>query len=107
MTIIVPHKKTKQEAIKLVDRSVDELFSGAAGGAVEIVGLTKQWADSTMTFSLTGKVGFISVPLSGTVMVDDQNVTVNCEFPAMVKKFIGEDKLVSGIQKKLSGIVAG
>jgi len=50
MTIIVPHHKTKQEAMALIDRGINDLFSGAAGGAVEITGLTKQWAGSTMTF---------------------------------------------------------
>ena len=56
-----------------------------------------------MDFSLTARVGFISVPISGTVVVDDVNVTVNCELPALVKQFIGEDKIRAGLDRRVRG----
>jgi hypothetical protein len=106
MTLIIPHHKTKQEAVGIIDRGADELFAGVAGGLVEIVDQKKAWNGSTMNFSFTGKVGFISVPLTGTIAVDDRNVTVECELPAMVKNFIGEDKVGSGIEERMRGLLS-
>jgi hypothetical protein len=105
MTLIIPHHKTEQEAIKIIDRGANDLFAGVAAGAVEIVDQKKEWNGSTMTFSFTGRLGFISVPLSGTILVDDRNVTVKCELPAMVKNFIGEDKVGADIEGKIRRLV--
>jgi hypothetical protein len=107
MTIIVPHHKTEREAIGIVDRAAHELFAGVGGGLVEIVGQKKEWNGSTMNFSFTGQAGFISVPLSGTIVVDDRNVTVNCELPSIVRNFLGEDKLKAGIEGKIKGLLTG
>ena len=106
MTLIIPHHKTQQEAIATIDRGASDLFAGVAGGLVEIVDQKKEWNGSTMSFSFTGRMGFIEVPLSGTIMVDDRNVTVNCELPAMVKNFLGEDKVGSGIAEKMKGLLS-
>ena len=106
MTLTIPHHKTQQEVIGIIDRGADGLFAGAADGAVEIVGQKKEWNGSTMLFSFTAQLGFISIPLSGTIVVDDQNVTVNIGLPAMVKNFIGEDKVSSDIEKKIKALLA-
>ncbi len=105
MTIIVPHQKTKQEVIALIDQGADQLFAGAAGGGVQIVDPKKSWDGSTMTFSVKGKMGFISVPLSGTVEVDDQKVTIVCDLPPMLKNFIGEEKVQSMVGQKVKGLI--
>jgi hypothetical protein len=46
------------------------------------------------------------VPISGTVSVDDVNVTVQCELPALVNKFIGEEKVRTGIEGKIRGMLS-
>jgi len=101
MTLTVPHNKTQQEAIAIVDRNADAIFSAAAGGYVEIVDPTHEWHGSAMTFSFVGSVGFISLPVTGRVEVDDVNVIVNCELPPMAKNFIGDEKVAASIEKKL------
>ena len=105
MTIIIPHHKTKQELIGSIDKAADGLFANGVGGSVQLVDPKKQWDDSTMSFSLTGRMGFISVPLAGTVAVDDANVTVECELPPMIKNFICETKARAGIEQKMKEIV--
>jgi len=102
MTVIVPHKKTRQQAIRVVDEAVVQLYSASVMG-VEIVDPIKKWNASTMIFSLTGRLGFIEVPLSGTVAVDDENVTILCELPAILKNFVGEDKIRAGVEQKING----
>lgn len=105
MKVIVPHRTTVEEAIVIVDRSADDLFEGAGGGSVELVDRRKGWNGPLMDFSLTARVGFISLPISGNVVVDEINVTVHCELPALVKTFVGEDKIRAGVERKVRGML--
>lgn len=105
MTVIIPHHKTKQEVTGMIDKAAGDLFAHGVGAAVQIVDPKKEWSDSTMKFSLTGRMGFISVPLSGTIAVDDVNVTVTCDLPPMLKNFVGEAKVRAGIEQKMKEIV--
>jgi hypothetical protein len=105
MTIIIPHGKTREQAIATVDQAVDELYKTSIGG-VQIVNPVKTWNESAMTFLLTGKMGFIEIPLSGTAAVDDQNVTIVCELPIMLKNFIGEDRIRAGVESKIRGFLS-
>jgi hypothetical protein len=103
--VIVPHYTTVEEAIVIVDRSAEDLFDGAGGGSVELVERKKGWKGPLMDFSLTARVGFISLPISGMVVVDEVNVTVNCELPALVKTFVGEDKIRASVERKVRGML--
>ena len=105
MTVIIPHHKTRQEVVDKLDAAVTQLFQHPQLGSVEIVDPKKEWSGSTMTFSVTGRMGFIKVPLSGTAVVDDQNVTVTCDLPSMVKNFVGEDKVRAGITEKVTELI--
>lgn len=105
MKVIVPHNKPKQEVINTVDRAASDLFATAAG-PVQLVDQKKNWAGSTMNFSFTGKMGFISVPMSGTVEVDDRNVTVDVDLPPMVKQFLGEEKIKTQVEQRVKGLLA-
>lgn len=105
MIVIVPHYTTVEEAIVIVDKSADHLFDNAAGGSVELAERKKGWNGPTMDFSLTARVGFISLPISGVVVVDEVNVTVHCELPTLVKTFVGEDRIRSGVEKKVRGML--
>ena len=66
----------------------------------------KSWAGPVMDFSLTAKAGFISLPISGTVKVDDTNVTIVCELPPIVKTFVGEGKIQSAVEGRVRGMLA-
>lgn len=111
MTVAIPHHKTKAEVIGLLDAAVDKLFTEGVGETVKLVEPKKEWTESTnpfstMTFSVTAKIGFISVPVAGTMAVDDENVIIDCELPAMAKNFLGEEKIRKGITEKITEIIA-
>jgi hypothetical protein len=101
MTVIVPHCTTVEEAIGIVDRSANDLFEGAGGELVELVDRKNDWTGPRMNFSLTARAGFISLPISGMIVVDETNVTIHCELPAAVKQFVGEDKISASIERKV------
>ena len=102
MTVIVRHHKTREQAVQVVDEAITQLYQSPIMG-VEIVDPVKKWDASTMMFSLTGRLGFIEVPLSGSVAVDDQHVTILCELPAILKNFVGEDKIRASVEQKING----
>ena len=106
MIVYIPHYKTQPEVVLLIDNAAADLFAQVAGGSVKIVDPKREWLDSTMTFSLTAGVGFIMVPLAGSIAVDDVNVIVVCELPGLVKAFVGEAKIQAGIEKKITEIVS-
>jgi hypothetical protein len=103
--VIVPHYTTVEQAIVIVDRSANDLFEGAGGGAVQLIERKTGWNGPLMDFSLTARLGFISLPISGVVVIDEVNVTVHCELPPMVKMFVGEDKIRAGVERKVRGML--
>jgi hypothetical protein len=105
MTIIIPHGTTAEKAKTIVDNSANSLFESAAGSHVQLVDQTRSWNGSTMDFSLSARVGFISVPISGTIVVDGTNVTINCQLPALVNQFIGEEKIRAGIEGRIRAML--
>src|SRR3954454_23881638 len=105
MKVIIPHQTTVEQAIVIVDRSANDLFDGAVGGSVELVDRRKGWKGPLMDFSMTARVGFIALPISGNVVVDAINVTVHCELPALVKTFVGEDRIRASVERKVRGML--
>ncbi len=105
MTVTVPHHTTVESASGIVDRSADNLFEDVAGGLVELVDRKHAWNGPRMDFSLTAQAGFVSVPISGTIVVDEVNVTVHCELPAVVQKFVGEDKVQASVERRVRGML--
>jgi hypothetical protein len=105
MTIVIPHGTTVEKAMAVVDNSANGLFESTAGPHVQLVDKTRTWNGPTMDFSLSARVGFISVPISGTIMVDGINVTVNCQLPALVNQFIGEEKIRAGLDARIRAML--
>jgi hypothetical protein len=105
MRVTVSHNKTRQEVMKIVDDSADQLFRGMPGSPIQIVDQTKNWSESTMHFSFTGKMGMFTAPLRGTVLVTDKDVTVECELPALLKNFVPEQKIVESVKSRISGLL--
>lgn len=105
LKVIVPHNTTVEDAIQIVDRSADGLFAGVAGGAVELADRRQQWNGPRMGFSLTARLGFIALPISGTVVIDDVNVTINCDLPPVITTFVGEERIRAGVERKVRGML--
>lgn len=104
MTAIVPHQKTREQAREAVSAAVADLLAHL--GPVQLENEIRAWASNpagdTLTFSALVRYGFIAVPVAGSVVVDDRNITLETELPGAVKQFIGEEKVRGAIVKKLS-----
>jgi hypothetical protein len=105
MRIVVPHHSTQKKTIAKVDESWAQLFDFGSTSVI-LADQKKSWTGPRMEFSLTAKMGFIAVPLSGSVLVDDVNITIDCELPALVRNFIGEDKISGSVEQRLTRLLS-
>ena len=103
MKVTVPHNTTIEEAIVIIDRSVTEIFD--TGGSVEMIERLRRWEGPLMDFALTARIGFISLPIEGQIMIDEVAVTIQCELPQMARTFLGEEKIRAGVEQKVRGIL--
>lgn len=101
MKVVVEHG-LGQEAVKpVMDKALGNILGGLGGSSIEIVDKKSAWDGSTMRYSFTGKVGYIAIPLAGTIDVAEKCVTVTMDLPPMVKTFIGEEKIQRSIEKNV------
>ncbi len=85
MRVTLSHRKTKQEAIQIVDRSFDDLFKGLPIAPFQITNQHRSWNGSILTFGLTAKMGFLQNPIQGTVEVTDRDITIDADLGALEK----------------------
>ena len=79
MRITVSHNRPKDEVIRSVDRSFNDLFQGVGVIPVRLVQEQKSWNGSTLTFALSAKMGLISTPIKGTIDVTDRDLTIDVD----------------------------
>ena len=104
MTVVVPHRSAQAAAIAAMDQPPEKLL-GAELSKIQIEDQLKSWEGPVMTFSFTGKLGYISVPFSGTIAVDDANVTLECELPPLVKNFLGEERFRAMMEENIKALL--
>jgi hypothetical protein len=79
MRITVSHNRSKEEVIRNVDRSFNDLFQGVGVIPVRLVQEHKNWQGSILTFALTAKMGLLSTPIKGTIEVTDHDLTIDAD----------------------------
>jgi len=105
MTVIVPHHTTRQKAIELVEKSANDLLD-LGSKSIVLADQQRTWTGPRMDFSMAARVGFISLPLSGSVLVDDVNVMIDVALPALAEKFIGEDRLRGTVEERIRHLLS-
>src|SRR2546430_14687093 len=103
MRISVSHNKPKEEIIQAVDRSFTDLFQGA-DIPLKIADPQKSWTGSTMNFSLTAKMGFLSTPIKGFVEVTDREVIVDADL-GILERMIPQEKARDLLSSKVRGLL--
>jgi len=100
MRVTVSHNRGKEEIMRSVDRSFDDLFQGLGSVPIQIVGESRKWTGNRMNFACHAKMGIVSTPIKGFVEVTDKDVTVEADlgwlerlFPAMQTKAALEGRI--------------
>ncbi len=105
MRVTIAHNKSIDEVKSRVDQSMVQVFSGAAGGPLQIVDPQKSWNGNTMNFALTAKMGFFTAPIRGTVEVTDKDLTIDADL-GILDKIIGEGKTRDAIAERVRGLLS-
>lgn len=87
MRITISHNKPKQEVMRAVDQSFDDLFRGIGIIPLQIANEKRVWNDSTLNFSFDAKAGFLSTPIKGFVEVTDKDITIDADLGLLGKLF--------------------
>ncbi len=106
MRVTLPHGKTKQEAIQIVDRSFDDLFKGLPIAPLQITDPHRTWNGSLMTFGLTAKMGIIQNPIRGTVDVTDREITIDVDL-GMLGRLISPGKFKTAVEGSFQKLLPG
>jgi hypothetical protein len=104
MRVIVSHNRPKEEIMRSVDRSFDDLFKGPGFMSIQIVNQHRRWTGSKLTFSFDAKAGFISTPIKGFVDVTDKDVTVEADL-GLLEKLIPAKKAQEAITDRVRGLL--
>jgi hypothetical protein len=68
MRITVSHTKSKDQIVKAVDRSFDDLFKGTPLIPIHVTNEKRRWEGSTLIFSFNAAMGLLSSPIKGTAI---------------------------------------
>jgi hypothetical protein len=104
MHITIAHKKTVEQAMQEVDRSMDQVFEGLPIAPIQIVETGKRWTGQAMEFGFKTKLGLLTYPINGRVEV------TNCHFAVDIELGLFAKCLPQGrtqeIETRLRGLIA-
>lgn len=87
MRVTVSHNRRKEDIMRSLDRSFDELFQGFGSVPIQIAHESRKWTGSRMDFSFDAKLGFVSTPIRGFIDVTDRDVTVDADLGWLERLF--------------------
>jgi hypothetical protein len=104
MRVTISHNRPKAEVIKSVDRSFDKMFQDVAGLPVTVFVQQKSWQGSTLNFALSAKWGLLNTPIKGTVVVTDDDVTIDADL-GMLERLVPEKTVRDMIGTRVKGLL--
>jgi hypothetical protein len=104
MRVTVSHNGRKEEIIRSLDRSFDDLFRGFGTVPFKIVNESRKWTGSRMDFSLGVKLGLISTPIKGFVDVTDRDVTIDADLGWLEKLFPAK-QAQAALEQRVKGLL--
>lgn len=91
--------------MRSVDRSFDDLFRGIGMIPLQLVDEHRSWRGSTLTFSLSAKMGFVSTPIKGTIEVTDRDITIDADL-GLFERLIPSTQAREAITSRVRGLLS-
>jgi hypothetical protein len=104
MRVTLEHNRSKDEVMRGVDRSVDELARGNATLPVQVTVKERSWQGAVMSFALAAKFGVMSSPIKGTVEVTEHEVIIDADL-GMLGRFVSEKMATEMFQNRFKGLL--
>jgi hypothetical protein len=102
--VTVSHNRSKEEVMRSVDQSFDQLFAGAAGLPLRVTQEQRGWQGSTLHFALTAKMGLLSTPIKGYVEVTDKDITIDADL-GILERMIPAKKAQEALTNHVRGLL--
>src|SRR5436305_10694586 len=104
MRITVSHTKSKEQVMRSVDRSFYDLFRGISNIPIQFVEEQRNWQGSTLTFSISAKMGFVKTPIKGIIEVTDREITIDADL-GLLERLIPATKARASITSRIRGLL--
>jgi hypothetical protein len=104
MRVTVSHNRRKEEIMRALDRSFDDLFKGLGTVPLQIANESRKWTGSRMDFSFDAKMGIVSAPIKGFVDVTVKDVTVDADL-GWLERLIPAKQTQSAIEGRVKGLL--
>lgn len=75
-------------------------FGGIGVVPIQFVDERRSWQGSTLTFSLSAKMGFASTPMKGTIEVTDRDITIDADL-GLLERLIPATKARDSITSRV------
>ena len=90
--------------MRSVDRSFDDLFRGIGIIPLQFVEERRNWQGSTLTFSISAKMGLISTPMKGTIEVTDRDITIDADL-GLFERLIPATRVRASVTSRIRGLL--
>jgi hypothetical protein len=90
--------------MRSIDASFDDLFRGIGAIPIQFVNERKNWQGSTLTFSISAKMGLLSTPIKGTIDVTDSDLTIDLDL-GLLGRLIPATKARQAISSRVRGLL--
>lgn len=71
---------------------------------LQLVDEKRGWEGSTLHFSLSAKMGFVSTPIKGTVEVTDKDMTIDADL-GLLEKFLPTANVQQALTTRVRGLL--
>lgn len=105
MRVTVSHNKSKEEVMRAVDRSFDDLFRGVSVIPIQFVKEEKGWQGSRLTFSISAKMGIVSTPIKGWIDVTEIDLTIDADL-GLLERIIAPAKARAALTNRVRGLLS-
>jgi hypothetical protein len=106
MPIEERHQLGQQEAISRIDGFLDALMQREPPAGITVKNPEKSWSGNVMDFSFTAAKGLFGISIAGRMVVEDDRVVVDSELPALVRSFVGEDRIKDALSRELARLLS-
>jgi hypothetical protein len=104
MRVTVSHHGRKEEIVRSLDRSFDDLFKGFGAVPIQIVNESRRWTGSRMDFSFNAKMGIVSTPIKGFIDVTDRDVTVDADL-GWLERLFPANQTKAALEGRVKGLL--
>ena len=105
MHLEIPHALGKEEAIRRIDRTMEEIQQQPLPAGVALKNFTKEWTDNVLKIGFWAGKGFLGANINATITVTDTSVILDIELPAMLKAFVSEAQLEDAVRGKVTPLL--